>query len=370
MGVIDPVGDVDTYSFEGTPGQFIVINVDRVRMSDVDPVAELYDSSRTLVAAVDDVGPPELGDRDAEIIYRIVTPGQHFIRVYDWHTWSPDSPAPEGGPTYTYRLKVRLVDPANNELEAIDEERGDTLADALSVYSSTRSEPLIGGAFEHEGDIDAFRFDLTTNALLRADIMPAGIPGYGSTASTTRIVITSTMGVEAIASLPELDRAGVHVHAGTHYLLAEHTGGALGVNPFYVLKVDLRRLPNAATEPSAEDNDTLERPAPFPLRVGQPSQILGTLPEGDVDFFRLDEPQGAQHIYVWCGSRSWGSGVGGLAIELYDPQLNLLVRDTETTTGEASLNRLPIPLDGHILGIRRGPQQPDNPSVFYICELN
>jgi hypothetical protein len=365
-GTIDPPGEVDEYHFDGRPGQFIWITAER-RFSELDPVLELYDPTGQRVAAVDDLSPDSFNRRDAEIIYRLTRPGRYVILVHDWRNWSEDPRSPVGGPTFEYRLTLRWLDDTA-DLETLAPETGDLLSDALPIFTATGAVMLIGSGFDHPNDVDVYRFDLPTWAVFRGDLMPMGVPGYGGTSTAARMVITSTAGVEVVAPLNELSGLRVPLEPGPYFFWIEHSGAALGANPFYALKFLAERFSGSYREPRPNDNDDINDPGLFQLRDGGPTQIFGTLPPGDTDYFAVVGPN-FRGGGLSCLSKSWGSGVDGLTITLYDGQLQPMDSDTETFDTAAFLLPPGSYYEGYVIGITRGAQLPDNPSVFYACEI-
>lgn len=366
-GTIDAPGEIDVHHFDGIPGQYVRIYAARLRESDMDPVLELYDPNGQRVAAVDDLSPNPLGYRDAELIYRVTATGRYVIQVHDWVNWADEPEGPVGGPTYTYALTARWLDDAA-PLETIAPETGDRLADAVPIVTSTRSTVMIiGAAFDRPYDLDVYRFDLTRSIVFRADLMPLGVPGHGGTSTAARLVMTSSRGIEAIAPLNLLSGLRVPLEPGPHLLRIEHSGAALGPNPFYVLKARAERFGGAYAEPRANDNDSPSGPGYVQVRSDGPTQIFGTLPEGDTDYFAIAGPDFRGSGW-FCVSKSWGSGVEGLTLTRYDGQLQPMASATETFDGSLYLDQPGSYYEGYVFGISRGPQLPGNPSVFYLCE--
>ena len=112
----------------------------------------------------------------------------------------------------------------------------------------------------------------------------------------------------------------------------EHPGGDAGANDFYVLLV-YRRGDNDP-EQEEETNGSLERAERVSLSPNGSLQshfALAQLPDGDVDYFRVDL-QANQRLTVVCRSRSAGSGVVNLTVSVRDgndEELSATIEDSE-----------------------------------------
>ncbi len=99
-GRIEASKDVDLYRFEGKAGQKITVEISAARFgSTLDALATLYDGEGRILASNDDA--PTHSDPILEA--RLPKDGAYYVGVIDAND--------EGGPTYLYRLGLRLHAP-------------------------------------------------------------------------------------------------------------------------------------------------------------------------------------------------------------------------------------------------------------------
>lgn len=326
--IADP-GDRDYYFFEGTAGEFVRVFTNSAAAANgdrVDTVIRLYDSAEVQVAENDDAVPRV--SVDSEIIYRLPADGRYYIEVIEWSDWAEE--ALKGQANYAYQLLVRTVN-ANNAGTTIEAEAGNDAASAIPAILS-QNAGLLCGTFEDANDIDVYAFNQPAEGYLYFETMPAGTDAHGATNPVGEVWLTDTTGMDIKARLDmsgDTTNFSPAVAAGDYLLWVKHPGTAAGSNDFYAIKP----LILTGNDPEVEPNDsraTAELRA-LTARADQMDRanfVLANLPDGDVDYFRL-EPLGNETLTVVCGSATAGSGVQGLNVELQDDNGTVLAMASE-----------------------------------------
>jgi hypothetical protein len=96
-GTINPNGDVDVFSFDGTQGQLVVIDVDAESLSPSSPAdlkVELFFNGLKFLEADN-----ALSSRDPFLVFIVAVPGKYFIRVSEV--------SGRGGLNFEYKLALR-----------------------------------------------------------------------------------------------------------------------------------------------------------------------------------------------------------------------------------------------------------------------
>lgn len=354
-GVINPPGDLDYYRFEGTAGQWILIDTQANTDDDptmVDTVVTLFDASMRRIAENDD-GYPR-ANPDSELIVRLPATGTYYVLVQEWSTWSDE--AAEGSPAYTYEL---LVDELSDDLAAvtIDAETGDDPASAQAVSGGAFN--VIAGLLEDATDVDVYsiRFPPGGPYDFSVFLVPTGDTGNGSTVVPARLSVANADGTQILARIDpgEIVELSPSLRSGEHLLLVEH-GGTAGANDFYVIKAfrgadNPRELMEATNDvPATPEVLTFSGNPNAPEGFTRRSAfILAALGDGDVDHFGIDVAASEQ-VRVVCGSRSAGSGVIDLEITLLDATGTTTVASaTETATEAALIDAVTVPSAGRYL---------------------
>ena len=99
-GKIDKPGDVDRFSFEIKTPQFLVFDVEALRLSSqLDALLTLYGAENDQVLAVND----DARRSDARIEQNFTQAGKYSIAIRDLNN--------QGGGAYSYRLNIRPLEP-------------------------------------------------------------------------------------------------------------------------------------------------------------------------------------------------------------------------------------------------------------------
>lgn len=384
-GAIATPGDLDYFQFTGEAGQWIQI-VTEANPDDnpemIDTVVTLYDSAMNQIAENDD-SPPRV-NTDSEITTRLPTAGTYYVLVQEFSTWMPPAPpAPEGEPSYEYELTVAALN-LEAEVVNVDEELGDTAAEAQALSLVTTTAPnlfgIVVGELNDATDVDVYSFSVLTADPVNfsVDIMPSGADGFGSTAVPAHIWVTDADAADAIIARidpNDLDSVDPSLPMGNYNLWIEH-GGAAGSNDFYVLKVF--QLGENPLEMMETENDVAATPEALTFAAnmtgGVSGFILADLPDGDTDYYGIEIAADAT-ISAVCGSRSSGSGVEGLTIALLeDDGTTVLGMDTETATEGALIGggtmALPIEAGSYLLRITQTGQDPEVTGTFVRCGVH
>jgi hypothetical protein len=380
-GEINPAGDLDYYTFEGTAGQWIQIlaTTDDMATTRADTVIGLYDSTMTLIAENDDALPRF--DVDPGLITRLPSAGTYYILVQEWSTWADDTAA--GGPAYDYEVSVGEISPTA-ALVNIDTEGGDDAASAQALTEQVVTgggASFIMGTFDDATDVDVFSFTITgtTSSSYSVNLMPEGNEAYGAAAPPARLRITNADGTETVASMDP--SAFSPVAAGTNvdlapslppgdYLLFVEGGGSAD---FYVIKA-FRGGDNPPETMDATNGDATT-PEVIPLTANpeitglRSGFILANIGDGDTDYYSITT-MGTEQITVSCGSRSLGSGVVDLTVALFDStgatEIGTAVIETETE-GALIEDRAVSSAGTYLVRLTKASQDPEVTSTFVRC---
>jgi hypothetical protein len=375
VGHINPAGDFDYFSFEAAAGDWLVLYTTANPSSQpnrVDTVITLYDSNMVQLAENDDGIPRQ--SPDSEIIYHVPTTGTYFIMVQEFSTWK-EGRTPEGAENYRYRIHVDKFVAENNDYITIDSEAGNDIATAnnLTFYSRANSGYAMG-TLASDSDIDVYRFTIPVgpDQNFRAQIMPAGVDGYGSTSGIGLIWITDVTGSTITARIDngpqDLFRLSPPLAAGDYLMWVSHPGMATGSNDHYTIKNYL----NNDNPPEMEDtnNDTREGAelvtmSDATLRSGF---ILTDMPFGDVDNLKFEVKTG-EEVAVYCGSRSSGSGIQQLTATVTDMSGTMIGTGTETATSGISLSEMTITSTMGYVRLSRGEQDMEVTGQWVRCGI-
>jgi len=378
-GAIGVPGDHDFYSFEGAAGEWMIIDTDANPDDDttkVDTVIRLFDSEMNMLAENDDSVPRV--NTDSEIITRLPNAGTYYIEVLEFSDWrADDGVEPEGDPSYSYNLTVTRINPMA-ETVTVDAEAGDDDASAQAFPVTAGTINLLLGTFEDGTDTDVFSIAVPAGMALNnlsAEIMPSGPTGYGSTSDAGNIELANAEGTAVIArinqSMGQSDLGPTVAESTTYLVRVTHSGGRIGTNDFYVLKVTIgaENTPEAfETEndmlAGAEALDSMVRPD------GTRSAFLlaNLISDEDVDHFSL-APMAGEQLTAVCGSASSGSGVRGLTLSIHNAAGTMLTSASESATESALVRDFAVPAGSSSLIVRlsKTSQDAEVTSDFVRC---
>lgn len=378
MARIDPAGDLDYFTFEGTAGDWLLVDTDANPDSMdglLDTVVTLYDASMNIIAENDD-GLPRVSP-DSELITQLPSTGTYYVLVQEFSTWerAPEpADTPEGMATFVYELLVTTLDDELNQIN-IDVEPNN---DAASAQNMTRQGNfgVLAGSFDSAGDTDVYAFVMGANPNPNFFIMPIGPTGYGAPELPTSIYVTTEDGSDIVARLtPNSDgqfgmfefdpslpfgRYNVHVegNAGS-YAIKTFIGGDNPPEEEEMTNGD-PATPEMLEFTPVEGMETVER-----------AFVLAQLPAGDTDYFVVNAGAG-NVISATCGSRTSGSGIQDLTVELTDTAGMLLAgaTATETPTDNAFIEAFMPPAPGEYrVRLTRGAQIADVSGAWVRCGI-
>jgi hypothetical protein len=372
-GVINPPGDQDYYTFEGTEGQWLQFVTEANPDDDpalVDTVITVFDADGNQLAENDDSQPRV--NTDSEITTRLPATGTYYVLVQEYSTWVGDPD--EGQRDFTYTLTVGELN-VDAAAVNVDGEAGDDLASAQALSEQTGtggSFSLIAGDFDAADDIDVYTLTIPDGDAAGYSVyyMADGPQGNGSTTTPGSMWITSADGTEIIArvSLSDTDQLNPSLPPGTYQLFVS-APGTTGSNDFYVLKA-FRGGDNPAEIQETENND-ITTPELVTIEGSPPSGfLLATLGDGDVDHFAI-EMQDGELVTVACGSRTSGSGVVDLTATLLDSTGTMtLATSTETAIDGAFIEDQAVPAAGtYILRLTKALQDADVTGTWVRCGI-
>lgn len=384
LGVIDPAGDVDYYTFEGTEGQWIqiVTAVDDSVSPRADTAITLFDASMTQIADNDDSLPRT--DTNAGLITRLPADGTYYLLVQEWSTWADDTPV--GGPEYQYVVAVLDLTADADEVN-IDAEGGDDAASAqaLSAFASTGgSYSLILGTFEDATDVDVYSFTIPAGdaASYSVNLMPSGASGSGSAGPPARLWVTNADGSEIIARNDP--SAFTDVAPGTTVALSP----SLGADSTYLLFVEageagdfyvLKAFRGGDNPPETMDGTNGDPATPETIALAanpnapgtRSGFVLASLGDGDVDHFSITT-MGDEVVSVACGSRSLGSGVVDLTATLLDSTgATEIASATESETVGVRIINQAVPAAGeYLVRLTKGSQDSEVVGDWVRCGIH
>ena len=163
------------------------------------------------------------------------------------------------------------------------------------------------------------------------NIFKASASGNGATHKVGRIWVADSDGViVARKTMPnDFETFSPNLAPGDYTFWVEHPGDSAGSNDFYTLLVYRRSDNDPETE--EETNGSLASAESLSLSPNgslKSAFFLAQLPEGDVDYFRVDLAA-SQRLSVVCRSRTSGSGVIDLSVAVHDADDNELSSDSE-----------------------------------------
>ena len=375
-GAINPAGDIDYFSFEGTEGDWIAITTERLRSnqpSNLDTVVTLYDSSMEQLARNDD----DIAgiDSDSEIIYHVAATGTYFLKVEDFST-TRDDRENEGGAGFRYSVKVDRFVTENNDFVTVDAERGNDAASANDFSFFTGGSRPVGyalGTLTDPADVDVYRFTIPPGAAnnFRIQVMPAGPSGYGSTSGLGDMWVTNVSGSTITARISNADqtlfRLSPSLPGGDYLLWLAHPGDAAGANDHYVVKNFI--FNENPAEMLEERNNTEAGAEEIPLsETSRAGYIISALPDGDTDHYKINL-QPNEKVSVFCGSRTAGSGIVDVTASVRDQSGTTIATGTESATISIALRDLVVTSSVAYIQLDRGPQLMDVTGDWVRCGI-
>lgn len=365
--VINPAGDRDFYSIDLTAGDWILVTANGGETTD--PVLRLYGPDETQIAENDDALPRV--NVNPEIIYHVGATGTYYVEVLEFSDWEADDELePEGGRQFTYTLRVDDLDPNDDDVN-IDTEAGDTEADAQTLGAG--ATVVIAGTLNDATDVDVYRFTSAAgmSRQIEALILPPGPTGYGGTSAAVRMARTSTAGAPVVvASVPDSENyreVAPNLPDGDYLLYVSQPLTPVTENPHYVIKL---RFFAGDNPPETEPNNDLASAEVLTL-VGEDPRavfILGTLPDGDVDYYAFDVPA-VETLGFVCGAEGSGSAIRGFALEIRDGNDTLLGTVATETPPDLAFAEADIPAVGRYYARISAtmPLDPNGGIPFYRC---
>jgi|GEM_PF-1747478 len=218
-GVVDPVGDVDTWFVDLTAGQFFSVDVDAAEAgSPLDPeLALIAPDGRTEVAFNDD-----FDGLDSRISYRVPTSGRYYVVIRAF--------GPAGGPTLRYAINFGTVTcgVVGTELEP-----NDTPGSATPLLNNdTGAGELCAHDQNPAGDVDFWAFTAQAGTTIELDVDAAQLGLF----SDPFLALFASDGITRLAFNDDADGADPRLQysittTGTYYA-AVSTIADPGGNPF------------------------------------------------------------------------------------------------------------------------------------------
>jgi len=242
-----------------------------------------------------------------------------------------------------YHLRLRALQDGVPGIALAHGDEPSPVEFALDARTGYLYATLLGELGDAPGTFD---FTGSEARALIARVQAPGSEGNGSSAAGGEIeLLDGEQHVIAHIDCSSGQRALDPPVEAVPYRLLVKTGGELGDNPFYALDVVL--LPDNPREQSDVDNGVLAGAEAFVLEgmFSQRGLVLATVPENDIDYFKVDA-MALDSILAVCEGESGGSGVRGLTAELRDDADQVLATATETGIANLQIERTQVDHDG------------------------
>ncbi len=330
----------DFYAFDGNEGDYFALATD-VNDFSPDTVIKLYDPDRQLIAE-NDSGSMWPGDAiDARLVVRLPRSGRYYARVQD-----PAIPPDYFNSAFSliyYHFTLKALLPGTPGV-AIKQGEGPTPVEFATDAASGYAYATVVGSFAPD-QTEELTFSGLHAQVLVGHVLPAGVPGNGSSAGYTDLRVETSAGQPLAEILGSMGQEYFHPPiTDGDYRVKLTTQSELGDNGFYA--IDLVQLPDNPPELSDTDNNQLVGAQIIDMQgsFSRRGLLLSTLPPDDVDYYRFDAKAGEQ-ITVACEGQSGGSGVRGLLAELRDASDAVLVSAPQTQQGDINLNGFGVTAD-------------------------
>jgi hypothetical protein len=231
-GIVNPAADVDYFSFPGTTGDTISIDVDSSGDAcPLDTEITLFSTDGTTQLATNDDF--HLKGNDSRIVRKLAATGTFFLKVADFATPNPFCPDDGPGSFYTLHVDKALPETESNNTQgtanaaALGQFRGGVIASSdTDFYSFTANfgDRIIA-------EVSANRAGSTLNPAL-------------ALLNASGVVLASNNDIDLTATPPDRDSlidftfvaptTGIPTLPATFYLRVTATAGA-GANAFYIL---------------------------------------------------------------------------------------------------------------------------------------
>ncbi|MFO0551045.1 MAG: PPC domain-containing protein [Polyangiaceae bacterium] len=396
---LDPTGDVDFYTFQGTKGQAVYIAIEAQGTAlpfdadTIDTVITLFDEGENQIAANNDRVPSS--SNDSELLTVLPADGKYYIRVTE--CWSSSSTSNCAGTAdksnVDYSLILTDLDPAMDGIVESVESQANTPITFASAGAGQYYLSLVYGFFDTDTDSDVFSLQIPADAvspgpnersIVSEYTLPSGVSGNGSTtklgrmyltdaadATNTPIALIDGKNYTGSAQLsPALD------FSKTYLLWVERPANStLGANDFYFFMHG-----QSTSNPLELDELGNDTPAGAEtlLASGASYYVEGDLaPDADVDHFLVDTTGFTQAAFACTAQRS-GSGLRGFRAELRytDPNTSadtLLVGANEGAISNSASNYVNLPngVSQLIFKVRAtSAHDPNVTSSFYRCGVH
>lgn len=260
-GVIDPVGDVDTWFVDLTAGQFFSVDVDASESgSPLDPTLTLIAPDGTTLLAVND----DFDGLDSRISFHVPTSGRYYvvIRAFGGLT---------GGPAFAYTTNFGTVTCAGTGTER--EPNGNPGAASPIAIGGTGSGEICAQDDGPAGDVDYWAFTAQAGTTIELDVDAAQL---GALVDPVLALVASD-GTTRLAFNDDADGTDSRLQfsiitAGTYYATISDAAGGSG-NPFSYL-LHLRSIAPGPGDPVVVRGEGLG--FPVGLAVGGTGDLFAT----------------------------------------------------------------------------------------------
>lgn len=359
-GTINPVTDVDYFSFEAEGGEFIRINSalseeDRETADELgyDTALTLRDGSGKVVASVNDYPTGgRVNTYDAVLYAYLADAGTYTIQVEDLGTFD-GSKAPEGDPEYGYTISLAETGSHTRETDAIDDPSLDVdISGANTLYA-------VGVVLDEAGDSDWVEVNFPYG---EAGINVLGAFDLGGSDAYPEVrlwsdddeMLTDKVGVgpEGVAFYPSMEDARYVLE------LTDAYGGGSAESWYFVFL--LAQEEGEAYDAEEEPNDSQEEADQLTQYTAEAdagdytyARARGDLAaEGDLDWYLLEGMEEG-YLIVCLSSSLYGSTVAP-TVSVYDSAGALLdsqTGDPDSDDGTTIIDNLSIAEEDYLLSV-------------------
>jgi len=285
-----PAGDVDWFSFYGSPGDLVLMasNADDTEL--LDTFLVFADGDGTVLAYNDDFDRVSSIAPDSRLYTGVASQGLWYFAVQDRRTWVNDpSDPPSGGPDHGYTVSLTSAEPDNYiTVSTGDDDSAETAVtwDVVETYVNYSA----GGMLEPALDEDWFSVGVSPGEVLRV----YGFPNSGSLGSI-EVEVYLADGVTLVDRWFDLtwetaSRARVPVlEEGPYFLRVREAEGLGGFDYWYYLHAAKNPAKEGAPPEVEPNNDESESQA---MAVGEHSYWARLYPSDDVDVYSLEAEAG------------------------------------------------------------------------------
>ena len=342
FGAIEPIGEIDYYTFPVSNDQWLYISSDSA--ISLDTVVSLYSEDGTELLAQNDNNIITF-NQDSLLIYKNINEVNLCLKVQDVSTAKIQSPQQINGSDFDYAVQVIPLDFSFDGMNE-DIEPNDMLATAqtLSTFVYDQIEfqenAYVMSEFQSGSDVDNYLVSTPLNSVSARIVIPGnGVHGYGGTTQAQQLDIIEASSSNVLARInPSIGVREIWLpvqQSSDYYIQTSQPQIPRGDNPSYTLFWQTLSQQNQQETNNVANNNSAgaETPSSFPNGIYTSYFIGGTLAGAiDTDWWRFNANAG-DIVNLYCDSWHTGSGVRNFTAQIYfNPMNPALQTGTESQT--------------------------------------